>query len=302
MRLTLQELAFLKDYYKTMNELSIFANIKKTGDGVSPEELEKKLVLQGGKVGSAWDRLLKAAAEPLAATRLLVRDGGFLVEKYSYKDAEGFTLVENQGAQLEFTRPESLEAQMLGLSRWIGMSNLSSLDFEADLSAMEALALLGLADLGRQAVFGGFLREPVAVKTDRSNLEAQLGKPAANSLLSILLNNYELKPPEGDVLDGVLASLVEKKLISLEGGRIALSDSLASLAGNILVPQTVLLVENAEFGEGGSIVAESYLAVTAGVKEVLLFTLGGGKIRLEAVSSQQLLKLVESLLRFRREG
>ena len=300
MRLTLNELAYLKKEYPQTNQLSLFSNIRASAEGVDPEQLEKRMILHGGKVSPIWDKTLTPLAVPDECTRLLLRDGQFLVEKYAYKNKEGYTLVENNGKELELTLSDSIEAQMLNLSRWIGMTNLTSLEIDLELSAPETLVLLAIVDLGRQAVFGGYLAKPVEVTTDLATLTAQLQKPAANSLISLLLTNYELTTPSGDALQEILKSLEEKKLISMEGEAFGLTENLALLAIQFLAPQTVILLENISLTPDGSLQGGSYLAVTAGLKEILLFVMEDEKIKLVSMTGMQLLKLIENLLSFKK--
>lgn len=300
MRLTVNELAYLKKQYPQSNQLSLFSNIQASAENVDPEQLEKKMILHGGKVSQIWDKTLKPLALPDECTRLLLRDGQFLVEKYAYRNKEGYTLVENNGKELELTLSDSIEAQMLNLSRWIGMTNLTSLEIDLELDVSETLVLLAIVDLGRQAVFGGYLAKPVEVKTDFNSLRIQLQKPAANSLVSLLLTNYELSVPEGDALQAVLKSLAEKNIISIEGETFGLKENIALLAIQFLVPQTVILLENISLLADGSLGGGSYLAVTAGLKEILLFVMEGEKIKLVSMTGMQLLKLIENLLSFKK--
>ena len=301
MKLKLNEIGFLKTLYKEANQLSLFSNIDGKLAGGEKESLEKKMVIKDGAVTKVWGNILAPMANPDRCTRVILRDGDYLVEKYSYQNDAGLTLVENNGdGELQLTLPDGIKPQLLELSKWIGMSNLTSMEIELELSVAETFILLALTDLVRQSIFTGFLKNSTAVKLDKQSLLEQLENPAENSLYSILKVNYEVDIPTAEDIDGIVDSLKDKKLLELVAGEYSMSQDVVVMAMQMLVPQSILLIENLELNIDGNLGANSYLAVTAGVKDILLFAFEGGSIRLISMTSMQLLKLIEDLLLFNK--
>jgi hypothetical protein len=301
MKLTLNELSFLKSIYKDANQLSLFTNIESELIGGEKDSLEKKLVIKDGEITKVWKNILAPVANPGQCTRLILRDGDFLIEKYSYKNDELLTLVENNGdGNLEFTLPDGVKPQLLQLGKWIGMSNLTSMEVDLELTIKEIMVLLALVDLARQSVFGGYLREKSIININRQNLENQLNEPTENSLLSILKINYDLEVPGVEDIDEIIGSLKIKKVLEVSGDEYSLAQDLVVLAIQMLIPQSILLLENLELGAGDELMVSSYMALSAGVKDILLFAFEGGKVRLMSMTSMQLMKLIEDLLLFNK--
>ena len=301
MKLTLNELGFLKTLYKDANQLSLFANIEGKLIGGEQESLERKLVIKDGAVSKVWGNILAPVASPKQCTRVILRDGDFLVEKYSYKNDVGLAMVENNGdGELQLTLPDSVKPQLLELSKWIGMSNLTSMEIDLELSVPETMVLLALVDLARQSIFAGYLKEKVVVNINNQNLEVQLNDPAENSLYSIFKLNYDIEVPAGEEIVKIIDSLKNKKILEVDGVEYSLSQDLVVIAMQFLVPQSILLMENLEFGQGDELLASSYMVLTAGVKDILLFAFEGSNIRLMSMTSLQLMKLIEDLLMFNK--
>lgn len=302
MKLTLNELGFLKSIYKDANQLSLFTNIEGKLIGGEKESLEKKMVIKDGEVTKVWSNILGPVANPGQCTRLILRDGDFLIEKYSYKNDQLLTLVENNGdGNLEFTLPDGVKPQLLQLGKWIGMSNLTSMEVDLELSVREMIVLLALVDLARQSVFAGYLKEKVVVSIDRNNLESQLKEPAENSLLSILKLNYDFEVPGSDSIGELIEALKIKKVLEVLGDEYSLSQDLVVMAIQMLIPQSILLLENLEIGAGNELMASSYMALSAGIKDILLFAFEGSNVRIMSMTSMQLMKLIEDLLLFNKE-
>lgn len=302
MKLTLNELGFLKSIYKDANQLSLFTNIEGKLIGGEKESLEKKMVIKDSEVTKVWSNILGPVANPGQCTRLILRDGDFLIEKYSYKNDQLLTLVENNGdGNLEFTLPDGVKPQLLQLGKWIGMSNLTSMEVDLELSVREMIVLLALVDLARQSVFAGYLKEKVVVSIDRNNLESQLKEPAENSLLSILKLNYDFEVPGSDSIGELIEALKIKKVLEVLGDEYSLSQDLVVMAIQMLIPQSILLLENLEIGAGNELMASSYMALSAGIKDILLFAFEGSNVRIMSMTSMQLMKLIEDLLLFNKE-
>ncbi len=301
MKLTLNELGFLKTLYKDANQLSLFTNIEGKLMGGEQESLEKKLVIKDGAVSKVWGNILAPVANPKQCTRVILRDGDFLVEKYSYRNEQGLALVENNGdGELQLTLPDSVKPQLLELSKWIGMSNLTSMEIDLGLTIPETVVILALVDLARQSIFAGYLREKTVVNINKQNLENQLNEPAENSLVSIFRLNYEIPVPAVEEIGKIIDSLKNKKILEINGDEYSLSQDLVVMAMQFLIPQSILLMENLEISNGDELLASSYMALTAGVKDILLFAFEGGNIKLMSMTSMQLMKLIEDLLLFNK--
>ncbi len=301
MKLTLNELGFLKTLYKDANQLSLFTNIEGKLIGGEQESLEKKLVIKDGAVSKVWGNILAPVANPKQCTRVILRDGDFLVEKYSYRNDLGLAMVENNGdGELQLTLPESVKPQLLELSKWIGMSNLTSMEIDLELTIPETVVILALIDLARQSIFAGYLREKVVVNITKQNLENQLNEPAENSLVSIFRLNYEIPVPAIEEIEKIINSIKNKKILEINDDEYSLSQDLVVMAMQFLVPQAILLMENLEISDSDELLASSYMALTAGVKDIVLFAFEGGYVKLMSMTSMQLMKLVEDLLLFNK--
>jgi hypothetical protein len=295
MRLTLSEVSFLAKSFPNTNQLSLFANIKVPVQGTEQKNLEEKGVFRDGRLTEAWQDQFAAVAAPQRCTRFILRNGPYLIEKYAYRSDAGYALAENDGGDIEFTAPESLEGVLAQVSRWIGRSDLKSFDIEIQLKNGAALVLLALIDIGRQNTLEAYLgretKEPVLF----SQLRAQLEKPAPNSLVTLLVKNYGYPVPEIEDTKELLDGLVARKIVSFDRG-YTLAPEYGAVASNFLIPQTIVLLEAFDLDENSELSGMSMLCVCAGIKEIVSFVLAEGQMEIVSISGWQMLKIVEDFL------
>jgi len=288
-------MSFLAKKFSNSNPLSLLSSADTTLRGDEQNALEGKGVLAGGKLTQEAGKLLSVAGNPQRCTRLVLKDGSYLIEKYAYKSGDAYTLAENDGGEVLFSPQEKLDEALFQLSQWIGMSDLKTFDLHTVLSWDELLVLLAMVDICRVNELRSYLGMETKKEIPFAQLRQQLDQPEPGSLTRILTGNYNYAVPKIEDTKAILDQLTTKKIAAYNEGYLLLG-SYAEFAKKFLMPQTVVMLESFNLTEKIEIVGAGVLCVCAGLREIVSVVFKEGAVELESLSSRQLLKMMEEFL------
>lgn len=295
MKLNLREITYLAKELPESNQLSLFANIKTVLDGSEKTSLEEKGVLKAGKVTEEWREAFEIISNPKVCSRIVLKDKGMLVEKYAYKKNNKIILVENEQGEMIVSSPVNFKETIMELSEFTGMSNVRASDVEALLPIDEGLVLLGVADIYRYNFMRGFLGEETKDIITLADIQKQMESPAKNSLLKMLVNNYNLVVPDKVTVEKILKDMTDKKIIEKKDG-YKLQSEFESFATSILIPQTIVILEAFQIDEKEEVITAGALCVSAGVQDAISFVFAGDEMEIASITGGFLLKIVENYL------
>ncbi len=295
MKLNKREIVFLAQELSEANNLSLFSNIKMDLDGTEKSSLEEKGILEADKVTDEWREILEILRTPEVCTRVVLKDNGILVEKYAYKFHGKVVLVENEHEEMIVSLPENFDKIILELAEFTGMSNVRASAVEVLLPIDELLVLLGISDIYRNKAIRGFLGDETKKTLSLADLQAQLEEPAKNSLLKMLINNYNLIAPVKDDVENLLKKMMDKKIVDLQDG-IVLESEFQAFATSVLIPQTIVILEAFQIDEKGEVISAGALCVSSGIKDVISFIFAGDEIEVASITGSYLLEIIENYL------
>ncbi|HZK62270.1 MAG TPA: hypothetical protein VFC41_09335, partial [Anaerovoracaceae bacterium] len=295
MKLNKREIVFLAKELPQSNQLSLFANIKIDLDGSENDSLEEKGVLKAGKVTEEWKEAFEIIRTPKICSRIVLKDNELLVEKYAYKKKDKIVLVENDQGEMIVTLPENFDETIMELAEFTGMSNVRASNVEALLPINEILVLLGIADIYRVKAMKGFLGETVKDQISLADIKQQLEEPVKNSLLKMLVNNYNLVVPDADEVENILGKMIDKKIVEMQDG-YGLQSEFVSFATSVLIPQTLVILEAFQIDENGDVITAGALCVSGGIKDAISFIFAGDEMEVSSITGSFLLKIIENYL------
>lgn len=300
MKLTQQEISYLSGILTNKSKLSIFSNVKAETIGTEAQSLEEKGILSNGKITKEFEGILKISEEARSCARLIVKDGGFFLEKYTYKgkDADGkeaIILAENDNGEMVFSRLESFPELLASLAELTGMSFLKSADVEILLSSKELMVLMAGIDLYRINALLDYLGQSRKTEFSAEDFAEHLKHLPKNSLVGMLINHYNYTVPEESELSGILGALEQKKVLS-KGEKYRLAGQYEAFAANFLIPQTMVMLEAFQETADGNLITTGMLFTASGIKDIGAFLFTGEEVEFSSVSGGYMLKIIENFL------
>lgn len=292
MKLTKKELSFLAERFHTANPLSLFTNIQESLQGDEQKTLEEKGLLVNGKLTEEAEKLLSTVVEPERCTRLVLKDGTYLIEKYTYKVGSNYTIVENSGGELLFSSLQKLDEVLFQLSQWVGMSDLKTFDVGTTLTNEELLVFFALVDLRRVNVLLSYLGKESKKEIPFAEIRAQLEKSEAGSLTRILTGNYHFAIPPIEDTKTILEQLMAKKVVAFAAGYV-LQGEYEEFASKFLLPQTVVMLETFNLVAQNELAGAGVFCVCAGMREIISLVFRENVTEIVSLSGRQLLKMIE---------
>lgn len=300
MRLIRSEMSYLSKFYENTNPLNLFTSGEIALQGNEEERLEQKSVLEGGKLLPAADELFRPAADPERCSRIMLREGDYLVEKYAYKNGEGHVLVENYSGDIVFSPVGNMEQVKFQLSQWVGLSNFISFELNANLPNDELIVFMAIADIRREKELQGYLGQETEEEIPFAEIRQQLEAPKPGNIAGILINSYKFPVPEIGDTKRILDRLAAAKIVDFRKGKTqagyVLLGQYEDFAKRFLIPQTIVMLETFNLGEGKEIFGVGMLCLWAGMREIITLKLGEGSTEITSVSGFQLLEIMEDFL------
>jgi hypothetical protein len=296
MILTPNEIAYLSASFKGENPLSLFSNITKSPEGNEYKTLsDKGIIVNNAYEAKALD-LLMLLTKPEKCSRLIIQNPFFVTEKYTYKTGNRLVLAENNKGAFEISEMADLTQLILSVSEFVSMSKIKTTDITELFSPDELIVLLAVIDIYRKRTLGGYIGSGEnEIKLTEEEISAELADGFANGLAKSVINNYKLKRLQIGTLGGLIASLVKKGCIKA-GAEIELTPVWAVFAKNFLIPETILLYEMFELDTDGKMMAESTLAITAGIHDIFSLTFDRETFKFETLAAAELIRAVEATL------
>lgn len=295
-KLTPKEISFLSQVFSEKNQIGLFSNIETLTDGTEQKSLDEKGIYKDGKLPDPVMEILRVAAKPEKCTRLILKGSSYVVEKYTYKSDELIVLAENDGGEMLFSVPENFDKILIELSEFTGMSNIKTAGIEALLPADEALVLLAMIDISRKNALLSYAGHETPDVITFKEIRQQLDEPAKNSLVRMLVNNYNYSLPKIDSTKNILDSLVAKNIAVLRNGYVLAKDY-AILGSSFLIPDTLTIIETFNTRDDNQLATAGILCVSAGLHEVLSFIFSEDEIEISTITGSYMLKIIENFLK-----
>ena len=295
MKLTTKEISFLSEAFPEKNQIGLFSNIKVPLDGTEQMNLEEKGVYKAGQLTDSAKELLGITAKPQKCTRFILKDNVCVVEKYTYQTNDKTILVENDGGEMLFSSPDNFNKTILELSEFTGMSNIKTADIEVLLPIEEALVLIAMIDISRKNAMLSYLRQETPGVITFKEIRKQLDTPAKNSLVKMLVNNYNYTVPKIENTKSILDRLVAKSISAFTTG-YELTPEYAVFGANFLIPQTLAMIETFNVTDNNELATASVLCVSAGLKDIVSFIFSEGEIGISSITGSYMLKIIENFL------
>lgn len=295
MRLNKRELSFLTKFYPEKNPIGLLSGKDLQLKGDEEKELEKKGVLIHGNLTPEAKEIIDIAAIPQRCTRLVLKDGSYYIEKYSYRVNNDYTLLENEDGEIIFSTVEKMDEAVFQLSQWIGISDLKTFDINNSFKNDELLLLLSIVDIQRTKTLFSYLGKEESRKISLEQIQKQLDQQESGSLTSILTGNYQFTVPEIEAVPGILKDLINKGVLSFES-EYSLLGQYDEFAKNFLIPQTVVILETFNLLDNDEIAGAGVLSIVAGMREIITIVFKEENVEIASVSARQLLKMMEDFL------
>jgi len=295
MKLTSKEISFLANMFPQNNQLSLFANISVPLDGSEQKSLEQKEIYHKGRLSDAARAMLTIVAEPQRCTRLVLKDSFALIEKYAYRVNDQIMLAENDDGEMVIGAAKSFEKTFLELAEFVGMSNLKTVALEVFLPNDEALTLLAMIDIQRKNALLSYLGNKPALAISFTEIRQQLDEPKPNSLVRMLVNNYNYSVPTIENTKSLLDQLTTKDIVTFDGGYV-LESEYAALASNFLIIHNLVMLETFNLNAKNELASAGVLCVCAGIKDILSFIFTSEGMEIATITGAQLLKMMENFL------
>jgi len=237
----------------------------------------------------------KAAVSTLAQaegfTRIYLTTPSRVIEYIAYFGPDGTVAgVTNDGGMQVVTFPAPNDAMLELIRQTIGFSRFRSAPFAARLSPAETLVFSAIVDLQRREMLRKFADGNPAGRLAVSGNEilAMLKtRPGTIQWLSgafvDLLSQKRIPKPAA--VDGIVASLASKGLVTTSGEGCLLADEGVLLARTHLIPSMYLTLTTGKGQPSGKTNVTGFSCIISGVHDLLSIDHHADEVELESVSS-----------------
>lgn len=299
MELKLNEITYIGKQFDKVTDISLFKHIRKPLEGDETKTLEEMHVMKHGKLTEPLNVLFETIAGADRSARLVMKMPGLLMEKSVYSKGKAKVLVENKGGKLVISLLEQeMERIRFEVSEHVGMSMQQHSIFSALLPAVELLFLLSIVDWVRKTSLLTYTGVADVDPLSAVVLTAYIKAPMENGITALLTKTFKMESLQLSTaeVEERLKSFEEKGWLLNEGGEISLSQELMDFALNFSIIETQTLLEAFQINEEGSILNSGVLILTAGVKDIIAFTVTDDGIEMQATSSSEVINWIETYL------
>lgn len=299
MELKLNELTYIGKQFDRITDLSLFNHIRKPLEGDEAKSLEQMHVMKNGKLTEPLNGLFEAIAGADRAARLVMKMPGLLMEKSVYAKNSTKVLVENKGGKVAISLLEQdLERIRFEVSEHVGMSMQQHSGFAAQMPAADLMLLLSIVDWVRKASLISYAAGADVEPLTAQILAAYIQAPMNNGLATLLARTFDLEipKPEQSEVEAGLNRFEASGWIKVEEAEITLNRQLMDLALNFSIIETQTLLEAFQMKSDGQILNSGVLIVTAGLKDLIAFTVTDDKIEMQTTNSSELIRWIETCL------
>ncbi|HOB19912.1 MAG TPA: hypothetical protein PK830_01840 [Candidatus Atribacteria bacterium] len=291
----------LAQYFDEKNSISPFA--LQPDKNLSSEEIdylkETGILGNDGSIVRSLHDMLTVVAKPAAAVNLLLTGGAGLYKHSLYYDATYTKCIyaTYMTDDIVVTDEESPDSLMDTIAKFIGKSNLKSLDFNHDFDIEEALVIAAIIDLERKLCLRALIDE---IPYDQ-NLYGynKIWRTINSTSSSIQWFVHIINQVIGEYtnlsykqVQDALERLVPLGLLSQKNGLYQLSDELVFLANRMLINDNIVSV-SALKQWGNGIISSGFTSVQAGIHDILYLDYNGDTIKFKTMSSDELLESID---------
>lgn len=296
MTLSTNEIVFLSGMYPEKTQLSLFSNIKTALDGTEEESLIGKGVYLDKVLSPAAEKILGVAAGARRYSRIVLKNGFCVLEKYVYKKDDESILVENDAGELLLSIAENFSETVSEFSEFTGISRIKSSNMQALMTSAEIMVFLAIMDLHRKVALEAYLGYSETNSGFRfSDIVSQLDNAMKNSLVQMMKKNYNYIAPHTEMIEDILGKFInENYVVSNKGYELA--DEYAVFADNFLIPDTLVVMEMFNLDENDQILSASALCIGAGTNNIACFIFSKDEVEISSISAMQLLQMIENFL------
>lgn len=293
MKLTMNELEYLKKYRSNDNFLSFFKGFKGELSGNEAEALEKKNAVNGEELSPFLKRVVEPLDNPETSVRVAVQIGTTMVEKLCYRKDEEVVLLENHGDFLNVTIPLGWDLSIAEISEVIPMSSSIMAQVDETFNPFEISMILLLLDLQRKNVVLDYWGEPSKVMHTFDELMVFKNNMPDGSLLKLCNAQYGIPLANESEAMTILESLARKGVISLTSG-YKLEGEYETLGGTFGQLQYLTLAEIFNKDQE-DLKTAGFVVLSGGQNSHLWLDITGDERRIRTVSGHYLLKALESV-------
>jgi hypothetical protein len=295
MKLSLNEISYISSKLEKVSDISLFANVSAVENGTEEISLLEKGVMDEGILMPQSKDMIDLVATAKSCARVILRDPLFVIEKYSYRRGDEYALVENDGGDMVFSAVSGFSGVKDSLRSFIGESEFRTADVDMKLRSSHFITYMALIDHHRFSSMKEYMGDgPLYGATDKSLLD-EMNKPRPNSLAHMMVKQYGFKLPTIDEIKASIGVLEEMGCVVTKDG-VLLSGDHALMAGGVLIPEWLLMMESVRVDEKDELSAASGLCISAGVRDSILLTFTGEEVEVSTVSTAELLDLVEAYM------
>ncbi len=263
------------------------------------EALNKSGVLDNaGKMVDNVYSSIEALATANAFGRVQFTSGLELFEYISYfspKQSNAVSITNSKDG-LILRDPAPTEEIIDGLKQYTGESLVKKCELNIEISAEEALALAGIIDLSRKS-FLSAIANGKELMLETYNIDA-IYQSIAKGKEDTQWLAYVIKRVTG--ISEITTEMIEKALKSLSTSELVIGDNkgykagekASTLANAILIINQLLTLDAGREADNGEVVKVGFTCLQAGLHEILSIDANGDQIRLEMISSAEMIEYV----------
>ena len=301
MKLSNNEMKFLAPALGELSVLSPFATTGGEVTGGESETLAKKGVLAGGQYSGDALVLLPLLAKAEKAACVNLRSRLFRMERYTYLcGGRLIAAVSTEDDDAEFVEIGDAEDLAFPYISFVGASDIFTSSVRMELSPAEMLVLTAIIDLYRKDGLLRYAGADQAIKSSfsRGEILSEIAGDYPNGIASVLRRNLNIPRPDESETEAAVKTLVSKGIFS-EPGELAFEYEY--LARLFLTFEFEAKIDRYDL-DGDTLTVAQMLCVGAGLREILAFLWGEGKITVMTISGRHLLGIIRDTLGFGRIG
>lgn len=293
MLLTKKEISYLAPMFPHSNPLGLFTAPSEHAEGIEAAALESKGVLQNGVLSAQAASLFAAAAEPEAASRVVLFNGPVMMEKFVYRMGKAYTLLETTSEGLRFSDQDRWDGLLAEYAQFLGGSSLQSAAFSLVLTPVETLAYFTLFDIERMRVMHACLGQSDDMQgASAVDVTTAASEPVQGSIVALLLSGG-FSP--SDDYASALETLVKKNVLRKESGTYLLPEENLMFARRFLLVQTGITLDLMQ-PHDGQVACATTLVLSASPIDHLEVSIGPDEVSISTVSAAGMLNMLGNAL------
>lgn len=270
--------------------LSPFVSSGEAGDAEPPASL-----MSGGKLKDAYKLPMQtlAWANGFGTAAYVSADELLDVSVYHSDAGRPDVALFLAGDGVKITSPADTTALIDWLGQRVGTSLLRRSALDLTLSYAETRAMLAVVDAARRNELIAMAGGEVGATSRKAVIDAMLNiESDLQWLAPHFSQSHGMKTVSETEAEQQLLKLAQKRFVVLEGNEISLSDNLASLAEDMLIISSHMLLKKAEVDQNQKIRMTEIRVVQGCNQSCLVWTDDGKQVQLMSASPAQVMRIV----------